>query len=144
MYYFAYGSNMSHSQMKKRCPDASFLKCVYLRDHKFVYDGFSERWNGAVANIIKSVGSRVWGGLYDINSDCLASLDRCEGYSETYDKKEIEVQDESDNSFTAWVYYRIEREIGKPSEEYYNIIIQGAYDCNLPKDYIQSLENSKN
>ena len=60
--YFAYGSNMNHEQMMLRCPSAIFLKRARLENHKFVYDGYSKKRNGAVANIIKSSGDIAWGG----------------------------------------------------------------------------------
>jgi len=66
MYYFAYGSNMNHKQMKLRCPGSKFKKKVYLAGYKFVYDGYSNTWNGPVGNIIKSKNSKVWGGLFKI------------------------------------------------------------------------------
>ena len=53
-YYFAYGSNMNHKQMKSRCPDSHFLKRAYLEGYKFAYDGYSKTRNGAVANIIET------------------------------------------------------------------------------------------
>ena len=60
MLYFAYGSNMSYSQMKDRCPGNHFLQAASLEDYKFVYDRKSSlRGNMAVANIIKKALKRV-------------------------------------------------------------------------------------
>jgi len=52
--------------MKLRCPGSKFKKKVYLAGYKFVYDGYSNTWNGPVGNIIKSKNSKVWGGLFKI------------------------------------------------------------------------------
>ena len=30
LYYFAYGSNLHHLQMKRRCPNCSFIKKISL------------------------------------------------------------------------------------------------------------------
>ena len=54
MYYFAYGSNMNHEQMKKRCPSGKFITRALLSGYKYVYDGYSSSGKGAVSNIIKS------------------------------------------------------------------------------------------
>ena len=37
MLYFAYGSNLNHFQMKKRCKDSIFLKKIYLKNFKLTF-----------------------------------------------------------------------------------------------------------
>ena len=37
MLYFAYGSNLNHFQMKKRCKDCKFLKKIDLKDFKLTF-----------------------------------------------------------------------------------------------------------
>ena len=37
MLYFAYGSNLNHFQMKRRCKDSIFLKKINLRDFKLTF-----------------------------------------------------------------------------------------------------------
>ena len=37
MLYFAYGSNLHHRQMKKRCEDSIFLKKINLRNFKLTF-----------------------------------------------------------------------------------------------------------
>lgn len=140
MYYFAYGSNMNHAQMKQRCPGSVFIKRAFLSGHKFVYDGYSSTRNGAVANIIETVDEEniVWGGLFEINEDNLSALDCYEGYPKSYDRKNIEVKDDDGKRYDAIVYFRTGKAEGKPSQEYRNIVIQGAKDCMLPIEYIKN------
>ena len=138
MLYFAYGSNMNHEQMKVRCPGASFLRRAYLDDFKFVYDGYSHMRNGAVANIIQAKGSRVWGGLFEINKANLSALDQYEGHPNSYNRAERDVNDDNDIRYKAIVYCRAGKDLGKPLEEYRKIIIQGARDCDVSEEYIQS------
>ncbi len=137
MYYFAYGSNMNFKQMKIRCPKAIFIKRVYLENYKFIYDGYSFYRKGAVANITPCNKTIVWGGLYEIDEECLKSLDRYEGYPSAYDREELEVKDKDENKFKAWVYLREGKTKGIPSKEYREIILEGARDCLLPNDYIK-------
>lgn len=87
MLYFAYGSNMNHMQMRQRCPSSKYIKRVCLKDYKFVYDGYSSKRGGAVANVVKLRDNVVWGGLFEINKDNLAALDCYEGYPDSYDRK---------------------------------------------------------
>ena len=37
MLYFAYGSNLHHFQMKRRCRDSIFLKKINLKDFKLTF-----------------------------------------------------------------------------------------------------------
>lgn len=137
MYYFAYGSNMNHNQMKERCPSSIFIKSVFLKDHKFVYDGNSDIRKGAVGNVIESPGEIVWGGLFEINNTDLAALDYYEGYNRgNYDRRLLSVLSDNDNRYSAFVYLRTGKKRGEPGEEYRKIVIQGARNCLLPQDYI--------
>jgi gamma-glutamylcyclotransferase (GGCT)/AIG2-like uncharacterized protein YtfP len=79
MYYFAYGSNLSHKQMLKRCPDAKPKFKATLPDHKLIFAGRSRRWNGGVASIKPAKGEEVVGAIYEISEQCLSSLDIYEG-----------------------------------------------------------------
>jgi len=37
MLYFAYGSNLHHFQMKRRCKDSTFIKKINLQDFKLTF-----------------------------------------------------------------------------------------------------------
>lgn len=143
MKYFAYGSNLNHSQMHNRCPSSTFLKRVKLNNYQLVFDGFSGKWKGAVANIVKCHGEYVWGGLFKINKDNKAALNCYEGYPQNYDCEEVSVVDDSNNVYIAITYCRFPREVGYPSAEYLDVIIRGTHDCLLPSDYIAKLKSVK-
>lgn len=137
MYYFAYGSNMNFEQIKKRCPGARFLTKAKLNGYKFVYDGYSVSRNCAVANIVKSERDSVEGAVFEIDGECLKNLDHYEGYPGSYKREQLVVNDEDDKSYKAIVYLRSPLPIGKPSDEYRDIILQGAKDCGLSPIYIK-------
>ncbi|MCP4726544.1 MAG: gamma-glutamylcyclotransferase [bacterium] len=122
--------------MNERCPGCKFLKRVFLKDYEFVYDGNSKKQAGSVGNIVKSENSKVYGGLYEITEVNLKALDRYEGYPINYDRMEIEVVDDENNSYKAIVYLRKWKRKGKPSPLYRKVVIMGARDCELPEDYI--------
>ncbi|MFC1730356.1 gamma-glutamylcyclotransferase family protein [candidate division KSB1 bacterium] len=136
--YFAYGSNMNHQQMRDRCPEGKFMKRVLLKGYKFVYDGYSKKRAGPVANVVESRGDVVYGGLFEISEKDLSELNNKEGYPKSYDIKKIEVKDEENNFYEAIVYFRTGKQPGEPSELYRKIVIRGAEDCNLPSDYIMN------
>ena len=136
MLYFAFASNMNRGQMKRWCPASRFLKTVVLRGFRFVYDGFSVTWDGAVGNIVKSEPESVWGALYEVTERDRLTLDAFEGYPRSYDHKEVEVKDREGNAYSAMTYIRTGRALGKPHPDYERIVIDGAKECGLPEEYI--------
>jgi gamma-glutamylcyclotransferase (GGCT)/AIG2-like uncharacterized protein YtfP len=137
-YYFAYGSNMDLDQMKERCGNEfKFVAVVYLEGFKFVYDGYSEKRKGSVANIVECSGEKVWGVLYEITENAEKKLDENEGYPFTYQKRYVTVKDKEGKEYKAFVYLRKPQEIGKPSKDYMNQIIKAAYAHKLPSSYIE-------
>ena len=140
MYYFAYGSNMNHQQMKERCPASRFIGKARLDGFRFVYDGYSRTRDGAVANILEShaPGAMVWGGLFEIGEDDLAALDRYEGHPRSYQRRTMTVRDEQGTTYDVIAYYRTGEALGRPSGRYRAIVVEGAKDCQLPGSYVAS------
>ena len=71
MLYFAYGSNLNHQQMEKRCSGAKFIKKYTLRGFKLC---FSHKTNHSIyghANIVKNKKSKVDGAIWNINKKIL-------------------------------------------------------------------------
>ena len=58
MLYFAYGSNLHHFQMKRRCKDSIYLKKINLKDFKLTF-----RSKYRAADIEPKKNSIVPGGL---------------------------------------------------------------------------------
>ena len=63
MLYFAYGSNLHHFQMKRRCKDSVFLKKINLKDFKLT---FRSKYRAADIEP-KKKNSIVPGGLFEIS-----------------------------------------------------------------------------
>jgi gamma-glutamylcyclotransferase len=133
MYYFAYGSNLSHKLMLKRCPDAKLKFKAILPDHKLIFAGRSRRWqNGGVASIKPSKGEKVVGGIYAISQECLASLDIFEDYPDTYKHKNVTVFTESGDSVDVITYVKVRQsDETQPSREYLDIIQAGYKDWRI-------------
>lgn len=134
--YFAYGSNMNHQQMVDRCPTAKFIGKAFSKNYRFVYDGNSNKWNCAVANIVESAKYTTWGGLWKIGKKDVSALDRYEGYPNKYDRKKIDVQCDGVR-YTAVVYFKEGQKEGPPSQEYQRMVIEGAHQCDLDECYIK-------
>ena len=55
MLYFAYGSNLNHFQMKRRCKDSRFLKKIVLKDYRLT---FRSKYRAADIEFKKFIGAR--------------------------------------------------------------------------------------
>ena len=62
MIYFAYGSNLNHFQMKRRCKDSVFIKKYELKNFKLTF-----RSKYRAADIERKKNSIVPGGLFKIS-----------------------------------------------------------------------------
>lgn len=136
MLYFAYASNMNQAQMKRWCPASRFIKVVCLDGHRFVYDGYSVPWDGAVGNIVASETEKVWGVLYDITTRDRLTIDAFEGYPRSYERKDVEVKDREGHVHRAMTYCRTGRAVGKPHPDYEKVVLDGAKESGLPEDYV--------
>lgn len=143
-YYFAYGSNMKHKQIKRRCGEGNvrFLKRAYLPNYKLIFTGHSYTWESPVASVVEKEGAVVWGGLFEINEEAEEHLDEYEGFPEYYIKREVVVYDDEGNSYNALIYIKSSVDGEKvPGSKYLHAILQGAKDCGLPEEYIKELES---
>ena len=66
MLYFAYGINLHHFQMKRRCKDSTFIKKINLKDFRLTF-----RSKYRAADIEPKKNSIVPGGLFEISKSCL-------------------------------------------------------------------------
>ena len=81
MLYFAYGSNLHHFQMKRRCKDSIFLKKINLKDF-----GLTFRSKYRAADIEPKKNSIVPGGLFEISKSDEKKLDLYEDFPILYKK----------------------------------------------------------
>ncbi len=123
VYYFAYGSNLDQDQMKKRVGDWQSAERCQLRGYRLVFDKYSTRWKGYVADIIETKEEKdvVYGAIYLISADQLKLLDEHEsGY------KQVDVVVDAQRNVSAKAYEVIEKEkCAKPPKPYLDAIIKG-------------------
>ena len=90
--YFAYGSSLSVSEMKSRCPTSVFYSIAVLRNHRWFVN---ER---GYANIVPALpgptGNEdvVWGILYTLGAFDEELLDKHEGIPWAYSKADMDVE----------------------------------------------------
>lgn len=129
MLYFAYASNLSKEYMESRCPDATPIKKVVLKNYKLTFN--------QLADIIQNEDEAVLGALYVISKQDLEELDKLEGYPDLYDRIIIEVEDEKGNKYDAFTYTMVEKDLELPPDHYYNILVKGYEDWDLPKEHLE-------
>ena len=128
MLYFAYGSNLHHSQMKRRCKDSVFLKKINLRDFKLTF-----RSKYRAADIEKKKNSIVPGALFEISKSDEKKLDIYEDYPILYKKYYFfyygkKVMTYTMTKKTPFMY---------PTERYLNVIKRGYKDCDLNSSFLR-------
>ena len=129
MLYFAYGSNLHHLQMKRRCKDSIFLKKINLKDFKLTF-----RSKHKAADIEHKKKSNVQGALFEISKSDEKKLDVYEDYPILYKKYYFtyygkKVMTYTMTKKTAFTF---------PTERYLNIIKRGYKDCDLDKKYLKN------
>tara|TARA_X000001036_G_C20294380_1_gene649677 strand:+ start:18 stop:422 length:405 start_codon:yes stop_codon:yes gene_type:complete len=128
MLYFAYGSNLHHFQMKRRCKDSSFIKKINLKDFQLTF-----RSKYRAADIEQRKNSIVPGALFEISKSDEKKLDVYEDYPTLYKKYYFfhygkKVMTYIMTKKTPFMY---------PTERYLNIIKRGYKDCSLNEKYLK-------
>ena len=128
MLYFAYGSNLHHFQMKKRCKDSIFLKKINLKDFKLTF-----RSKYRAADIEPKRKSIVPGALFEISKSDEKKLDVYEDFPTLYKKYYFYYYGKK-----VMTYIMVKKTCFKfPKERYLNIVKQGYNDCSLDKKYLK-------
>lgn len=127
--YAAYGSNLNMEQMAHRCPSARIYGSGKIHGAKLVFNG--------VATIVADNEGCVPVGVWEIDRDCEASLDRYEGYPHLYHKELIYVQMYDGKWVKAMVYVMNNGDKRLPSPAYYDIIKQGYEEIGLDLNYLK-------
>ena len=129
-YYFAYGSNLHHEQMKRRCPKCRYIKNYILNNYQLTF-----RSKYGAADIEKKRGGKVYGGLYLISKAAEKRLDVYEEYPTLYKKMFFK---HGDKKVMTYIMPK-KTKLVSPSTKYLNVIKQGYKDCKIS---IKSLNDS--
>ena len=126
MLYFAYGSNLHHFQMKRRCRDSVFIKKINLSNFKLTF-----RSKYRAADIEPKRKSIVPGGLFKISKSDEKKLDIYEDYPNLYKKYYFYYYGKK-----VMTYTMVKKTSFKfPTERYLSIIKKGYQDCKLDLKY---------
>jgi len=132
--YFAYGSNMQRSAMKRRCPGAHALGPGMLSGYRFFVglDGW-----GSVA---PSAGNTVYGVLWRLTPRDIAALHAYELLHQgLYQVRYLTVRHDA-RRIRAMIYILRQRAHGIPRPGYVEMIAAAARSWKLPEPYVRSVE----
>ena len=132
MLYFAYGSNLHHFQMKRRCKDSIFIKKINLKNFRLTFRSMYR-----AADIEPKKNSIVPGGLFEISKSDEKKLDVYEDYPILYKKLYFKYYNK-----TVMTYIMVNKtEFRYPTERYLNVVKQGYKDCKLNFNYLTKALN---
>tara|TARA_X000000368_G_C22744626_1_gene585493 strand:- start:34 stop:441 length:408 start_codon:yes stop_codon:yes gene_type:complete len=135
MLYFAYGSNLNHFQMKRRCKDSIFLRKLKLKGYCL---NFRSKYRAA--DIEKKSNSFVHGALFEISKSDEKKLDVYEDFPVLYKKMYFKF-----NNKKVMTYIMNKKtQFRYPTERYLNVIKQGYKDCKLDNKFLtKALRSNK-
>ena len=128
MLYFAYGSNLNHFQMKRRCKDSIFLKKINLKDFRLTF-----RSKYRAADIEPKKNSIVTGGLFRISKS---------------DEKKLDIYEDFPTLYKKFYFYHYGKKVMTytmvnktpfrfPTNRYLRVVKQGYKDCRLDKKLLK-------
>ena len=127
MLYFAYGSNLNHFQMKRRCKDSLFIKKFILKNYKLTFRSIYR-----AADIEKNLKFKVSGAIFEISKSDEKKLDLYEDYPILYKKSFFIL-----NNKKVMFYEMVNKTLFMyPAERYLNVIKKGYKDCKLKEKYL--------
>ena len=128
MLYFAYGSNLNHFQMKRRCKNSIFLKKINLKNFRLTF-----RSKYRAADIEPKKNSIVPGGLFEISKSDEKKLDVYEDFPTLYKKYYFFYYGKK-----VMTYLMVNKSPFKfPTERYLNIVKNGYLNCGLDNKFLK-------
>ena len=134
MLYFAYGSNLNHFQMKRRCKDSIYLKKINLKDFRLTF-----RSKYRAADIETKKNSIVPGGLFEISKSDEKKLDIYEDFPILYNKYYFLYEGKKIMTYTM-----VKKSPFRfPTEKYLSVVKKGYKDCKLDLGFLNKALISK-
>ena len=127
MIYIAYGSNMSHEQMARRCPDARFISVGYISGARL------EFYQHATVEATEDRRNRVPVAVWEIDRKGEDALDRYEGYPMYYIKETWPVTMADGSQIKGMIYIMKLITHAPPAPRYYQGIADAYRDLGLER-----------
>ena len=143
--YLGYGSNMSEVYMKAYAPSLEYVMNARLPNYEIQFRKYSTNMKGGISSIIEKPGGMVYAVLYWISKKEMEALDILEDVPLGIYKRETFQVLGDDGIWYAADLYRVANPKGPytPSKQYLDIMVAGAKEHNINKDWIARLEQAR-
>jgi gamma-glutamylcyclotransferase (GGCT)/AIG2-like uncharacterized protein YtfP len=138
-YYFSFGSNMDHEQMKKRTPFAEYVGVGHIPDYDLVFNRKGSYRPGGVASVVPKNGMNAYGVVWAISLDELKEMDKIED-PQAYERIQKTVVKEDGTEMVCHVYVAFPQGDMEADQPYLELIIKAAESAGLPKTWIERLK----
>jgi gamma-glutamylcyclotransferase len=141
-YLFSYGGYMDKEQIRADLKYAPENMGVYkLEGYEFYYNRAPSGRVSTGGNVMPEDGKTVYGVLWKLKPEDFLILDSEEQAPEVYQRRELKVTSVKNPQISkiAQVYVSTPKYTSKkcfPRPFYVNLVLKGAYQNNLPSDYI--------
>ena len=143
--YFAYGSNMLPARLRARCPSARIAGTGAAVGYNLVFSKASKDGSGK-ATLTAAAAVVTPGVLFEIAGTELRALDRAEGVSSGYERRDDFIIRNGDTgasmSVTTYLATAMDPAL-IPYDWYLALVIAGARRHNLDADHINRLLQSR-
>ena len=103
--YFAYGSNLSVTQMEARCPGGRVFLPGSLRGFRLAFRGGNSKWgSGGTATLMGDQSAVAHGVLFRLTAAHVEALNGYESFPAVYGQMEIEVEGKDGGRHAAFTY----------------------------------------
>lgn len=139
--YFAYGSLLDPEKIKQVAPGSRFVFTAHYPETKL--DFVASEDNGAVPTLTQESGHTVWGGVFEIPADEVASLTRAEeaeGRKPGFDLKAVDREGNKHDCLTFIAVGDVNGD-SRPNPDYLEAMVNGAKHWSLPAGWVMGLED---
>jgi gamma-glutamylcyclotransferase (GGCT)/AIG2-like uncharacterized protein YtfP len=142
MKYFAYGSNMSLSRLRRRVPSAERVGTFVLDRHTLRFHKIGKDGTAKCDAYYTGGPEKIYGVVFEIDPTEKKALDRVEGLGQGYEEKTVDLQNDCGESIQAKTYYatKLDPKL-KPLSWYVSHVLIGAREADLPAHYLSSIES---
>lgn len=122
MLYFAYGSNLNLTALKRLAPQARPVGAAVLEGYRLVFRRYCD--------ITPDAKGKVHGAVYEITPACERALDAYEGFPTLYRKVDVAVEIQGEKR-AAMVYVMNQTDLAPPEVDYFTMVTRGYRDWKL-------------
>jgi hypothetical protein len=147
MRIFVYGSSMNSSAICKCCPGGAFFAIAYLPDYELCFPRWDQGKRTFIVGYQPAANSRLWGVIWLIPESERNSLDNAKGCrpgqpGHRYDRVPITVRLADGSAAEVETYRAVGAAKGQPSKAHLELIVAGAQEHDLPRNYIDQLRRT--